>query len=219
MRQPAAGAAQALRRRLVLGLCLSRAMVRGSFPRAHTSLQNALKPHFVGTPSSRGLHRRASLASRSLLPPRRPGRGGWRRWGPSPDRATTAAPGLGAKDRRSRSWGTTPHRVVKGFGFSDWWCVLSGSSRTAEPADIGGGFFLSGPQPKAGMMPVRSRSVPQCATVAKRRTRSRAPGRPPGRNRPEVSSSAAIAWPWSCTAPMTVTQSRGPLQRPPSPFQ
>src|SRR5882757_6595929 len=31
--------------------CLSRAMVRGSFPRAHTSLQNALKPHFVGTPS------------------------------------------------------------------------------------------------------------------------------------------------------------------------
>ena len=133
---PAAGAAHALRRRLVLGRCLSRAMVRGSFPRAHTSLQNALKPHFVGTPSSRGLHRRASLSSRPLLPPRRPGRGGWRRWGPSPDRATTAAPGLGAKDRRSRSWGTTPYRVVKGFGFSDWWCVLSGRPRTDEP--VGG---------------------------------------------------------------------------------
>ena len=41
-------------------------------------------------------------------------------------------------------------------------------SRTAEPADIGGGWFLSGRHPKAGMMPVRSRSVPQCATAAKR---------------------------------------------------
>jgi len=153
---------------LVLGLSLSRAMVRGSFPRAHTSLQNALKPHFVGTPSWRGLHRRASLSSRPLLPPRRPGRGGWRRWGPSPDRATTAAPGRGAKDRRSRSWVTAPYRAVKGFGFSDWWCAFSGRSRTDGPADIGGGWLLSGRHPKAGMMPVRSRPVPQCATAAKR---------------------------------------------------
>jgi hypothetical protein len=35
-------------------------------------------------------------------------------------------------------------------------CVLSGRSRADEPADIGGGWFLSGRHPKAGMMPVRS---------------------------------------------------------------
>ena len=87
-------------------------------------------PRPRGITSSRGLLRRASLASRSLLPPRRLGRGGWRRWGPSPDRATTAAPGRGAKDRRSRPRDTTPYRVVKGFGFSDWWCAFSGRSRT-----------------------------------------------------------------------------------------
>jgi hypothetical protein len=72
------------RRRLVLGLCLSRATVRGSFPRAHTSLQSAPKPRFVGPPSSPGLHRRASLASRPLLPPRRLGRGGWEAMGTEP---------------------------------------------------------------------------------------------------------------------------------------
>ena len=132
MRQAAAGAAHDFRRRLVLGPCLSRAMVRGSFPRAHTSLQNAFKPHFVGTPSSRGLHRRASLSSRPLLPPRRPGRGGWGPWGPSLNRATTAAPGRGAKDRRSRSWGTTTYRVVQIVGFSDLWCVLSGRGRSRQ---------------------------------------------------------------------------------------
>ena len=47
-------------------------------------------------------------------------------------------------------------------------CAFLRRSRTAEPADIGGGWFLSGRHPKAGMMPVRSRSVPQCATAAKR---------------------------------------------------
>jgi hypothetical protein len=34
---------------------------------------------------------------------------GWR-WGPSPDRATTAARGLGAKDRRRRLSDTSPYR-------------------------------------------------------------------------------------------------------------
>src|SRR5947209_2214038 len=95
MRMPAAGAAQALRRRLVLAFL-----------------------------------RRASLVSRLLLPSRRLGRGGWRRWGPSPDRPTTATPGLGAKDRRSRSWGTTSYQVAKGLGFSDWWCAFSGKPRS-----------------------------------------------------------------------------------------
>jgi hypothetical protein len=139
--------------------------------------------------------------------------------GTEPRSSDDCRSGAGSKYCRRRSWDTTAYRVVKGFGFPDRGCVLSGRSRTDEPAATGGGCFLSGRHPKAGMMPVRSRSVPQCATAAKRRTRSRAPGRPPGRNRPEVSSSAAIAWPWSCTVPMTVTQSRGPLQRPPSPFQ
>src|SRR4051794_38868248 len=39
------------------------------------------------------------------------------RWGLNPDRSTTAAVGLGAKDRRRRSWDTNQYRVVKGFGF------------------------------------------------------------------------------------------------------
>jgi hypothetical protein len=141
MRLPAAGAVQALRRRFVLGLCLSRAMVRDSFPRTYA--RNALKPHFVGTPSSRGLLRRASPSSRPLLPPHRLGHGGWRRWGPSPDRATTAAPGRGAKDHGQRSWGTTPHPVVKRFGVSDWWCAFWGRSRRPELTLIDELFFVS----------------------------------------------------------------------------
>jgi peptidoglycan/LPS O-acetylase OafA/YrhL len=58
--------------------------------------------------------------------------------------------------------------IVYILGLSYLLCVLSGRSRTAEPADIGGGWFLSGRQANAGMMPVRSRVVPQCATKAKR---------------------------------------------------
>ena len=84
MQMPAAGAAHALRRRLVLGQRLSRAMVRGLFPRTHTYSRNAIKPPFAGTPSSRGLLRRASLSSRSLLPPRRLGRVGWMAMGAEP---------------------------------------------------------------------------------------------------------------------------------------
>jgi hypothetical protein len=71
MRQAAVRAAHALRRLLVPGPCLSRSKVRSLFPPAHTSLQNALKPHLIGTPSLRGPHRRASLSRRPLLPPRR----------------------------------------------------------------------------------------------------------------------------------------------------
>jgi hypothetical protein len=146
MRQAAAGAAHALRR-LVLGRCLSRAMVRGSFPRAHTSLQNALKPHLVGTRSSRGLLRRASLARRSVLRPRRLGREEWMAMGAEPRSSDGRRFGAGTADRTSRSRGITRYRVVKGFGFSDWWCVLSGKKRIAERADRNPSLLGSSPWP------------------------------------------------------------------------
>ena len=150
MQQAAAGAAHALRRRLVLGRCLSRAMVRGSFPRAHTSLQNALKPHLVGTPSSRGLLRRASLACRSLLRPRRPGRVNWMAMGAEPQSSDDCHSGAGSRGSQVTPGDTTPHRVVKGFGFSDWWCVLSGRSRTDESAvPSAAGSRPSAPAPPA----------------------------------------------------------------------
>ena len=70
---------------------------------------------------------------------------------------TSSRPGA----RRTLSSFCTKHRAYEtGLGHPGY--------RTAEPADIGGGWFLSGRHPKAGMMPVRSRSVPQCATAAKR---------------------------------------------------
>jgi hypothetical protein len=122
---PAAGAAHALRRRLVLGKRLSREMVRGSFPRTHTNSRNALEPHLVGTPSSCGLHRRASLASRPLLPPRWLGRVEWRR------RRSALVRHLRARAssspirrgyfslRHGQGVGKGPRRALEGLGIGD----------------------------------------------------------------------------------------------------
>ena len=83
-----------------------------------------------------------------------------------------AGPGIQSRwlDYRKSAMRLHTCRRTSSDGRDRSWVDASSScrSRTAEPADIGGGWFLSGRHPKAGMMPVRSRSVPRCATAAKR---------------------------------------------------